>query len=163
MSQGYFDGSMPRRVLEYYLAHAASAQWISQSETLDDDIRVILKTGLKFLGRAAGIWRDDGDEEGYGGQEAGGQAAAANEADHEYGDGCCGAGPGDVASGGGQLALERRAGFVHFREEPRDAAEFGVHAGGRDYAFGAAMGDHRAHPGHVCAVGERDGGGVRRR
>ena len=56
MSQGYFDGSMPRNVLEYYLSHAASAQWISQSDTLDDDIRVILKTGLKFLGRAAGIW-----------------------------------------------------------------------------------------------------------
>ncbi len=27
------------------------------SDTLDDDIRVILKTGLKFLGRAAGIWK----------------------------------------------------------------------------------------------------------
>ena len=65
MSQGYFDGSMPRHVLEYYLSHAASAQWISQSETLDDDIRVILKTGLKFLGRAAGIWKGDGDEEGH--------------------------------------------------------------------------------------------------
>lgn len=57
MSEGYFDGSMPRKVLEYYLSHAASAQWISMSDTLDDDIRVILKTGLKFLGRAAGIWK----------------------------------------------------------------------------------------------------------
>ena len=65
MSQGYFDGSMPRHVLEYYLSHAASAQWISQSDSLDDDIRVILKTGLKFLGRAAGIWKGDGDEEGH--------------------------------------------------------------------------------------------------
>ena len=55
MSEGYFDGSMPRKVLEYYLSHAASAQWISLSDTLDDDIRVVLKTGLKFLGRAAGI------------------------------------------------------------------------------------------------------------
>ncbi len=63
MNQGYFDGSMPRSVLEYYLAHAASAQWISMSETLDDDIRVILKTGLKFLGRAAGIWKGDLPEE----------------------------------------------------------------------------------------------------
>ena len=43
MSQGYFDGSMPREVLEYYLAHAASAQWISQSDTLDDDIRVTVE------------------------------------------------------------------------------------------------------------------------
>ena len=65
MSQGSFDGSMPRNVLEYYLAHAASAQWISRSDTLDDDIRVILKTGLKFLGRAAGIWKGDGEEEGH--------------------------------------------------------------------------------------------------
>ena len=57
MNDGYFDGTMPRHVLEYYLSHAASAQWISMSDTLEDDIRVILKTGLKFLGRAAGIWK----------------------------------------------------------------------------------------------------------
>ncbi|MBR5409297.1 MAG: hypothetical protein IK104_01375 [Clostridia bacterium] len=57
MSQGYFDGSMPRQVLEYYLSRAASAQWFYDSDTLDDDIRVVLKTGLKFLGRAAGIWK----------------------------------------------------------------------------------------------------------
>ena len=57
MNEGYFDGSMPRKVLEYYLAHAASAQWISMSDTLDDDIRVVLKCGFKFLGRAAGIWK----------------------------------------------------------------------------------------------------------
>ena len=55
MNDGYFDGTMPRHVLEYYLSRAASAQWISMSDTLEDDIRVILKTGLKFLGRAAGI------------------------------------------------------------------------------------------------------------
>ncbi len=65
MNEGYFDGSMPRPVLEYYLSHAASAQWISMSDTLDDDIRVILKTGLKFLGRAAGIWKGDMPEEAH--------------------------------------------------------------------------------------------------
>ena len=65
MSQGYFDGSMPRKVLEYYLSHAASGQWLFSSDTLDDDIRVIVKTGLKFIGRAAGIWKGDGDEEGH--------------------------------------------------------------------------------------------------
>lgn len=48
---------MSREVLEYYLSRAASAQWIYLSDTLDDDIRVILKTGIKFLGRAAGIWK----------------------------------------------------------------------------------------------------------
>ncbi len=64
-SKGYFDGSMPRAVLEYYLSHAVSAQWITLSDTLDDDIRVILKTGIKFLGRAAGIWKGDGQEEAH--------------------------------------------------------------------------------------------------
>lgn len=63
MSKGDFDGSMPREVLEYYLSRAASAQWIYSSDTLDDDIRVIKKTGLKFLGRAAGIWKGDRPEE----------------------------------------------------------------------------------------------------
>ncbi|MBO4893865.1 MAG: hypothetical protein J5562_02990 [Clostridia bacterium] len=57
MANGYFDGSMPRGVLEYYLSHAATAQWIYLSDTLEDDIRVILKTGIKFLGRASGIWK----------------------------------------------------------------------------------------------------------
>ena len=65
MNPGFFDGSMPRKGLEYYLSHAASAQWISMSATLDDDIRVILKTGLKFLGRAAGIWKGDMPEEAH--------------------------------------------------------------------------------------------------
>ena len=65
MANGYFDGSMPREVLEYYLSHAVSAQWITLSDTLDDDIRVILKTGVKFLGRAAGIWKGDGQEEAH--------------------------------------------------------------------------------------------------
>ena len=65
MANGYFDGSMPHEVLEYYLSHAASAQWITLSDTLDDDIRVILKTGIKFLGRAAGIWQGDGQNEAH--------------------------------------------------------------------------------------------------
>ena len=59
MNEGYFDGSMPRKTLEYYLAHAATAQSIYLSDTLDDDIRVILKTGIKFLGRASGIWKGE--------------------------------------------------------------------------------------------------------
>lgn len=54
---------MPRRVLEYYLSHAATAQWICFSDTLDDDIRVILKTGIKFLGRATGIWKAEMPDE----------------------------------------------------------------------------------------------------
>ena len=63
MNEGYFDGSMPRAVLEYYLAHAATAQWIYLSDTLDDDIRVILRAGIKFLGRASGIWKAEMPDE----------------------------------------------------------------------------------------------------
>ena len=63
MSDGYFDGSMPREVLEYYLSRASSAQWIYLSNTLDDDIRAITKAGVKFLGRASGIWRGEMPEE----------------------------------------------------------------------------------------------------
>ncbi len=63
MNEGYFDGSMPRRVLEYYLSRAATAQWIYLSDTLDDDIRVILKAGIKFLGRASGIWKAEMPDE----------------------------------------------------------------------------------------------------
>ncbi|MCR4904822.1 MAG: hypothetical protein K6A33_01990 [Clostridiales bacterium] len=63
MNEGYFDGSMPRAVLEYYLSRAATAQWIYLSDTLDDDIRVILKAGIKFLGRASGIWKAEMPDE----------------------------------------------------------------------------------------------------
>ncbi|MCR5207911.1 MAG: hypothetical protein K6C14_05475 [Eubacterium sp.] len=63
MSKGYFDGSMPRDVLEYYLSHASSAQWIYLSNTLDDDIRAITNAGVKFLGRASGIWKGEMPEE----------------------------------------------------------------------------------------------------
>ncbi len=65
MSKGTFDGSMPREVLEYYLSHASSAQWIYNSNTLDDDIRAIVNAGVKFLGRAAGIWKGDMPEEAH--------------------------------------------------------------------------------------------------
>lgn len=63
MSKGYFDGSMPREVLEYYLSRASSAQWIYLSNTLDDDIRAIVNAGVKFLGRASGIWKGEMPEE----------------------------------------------------------------------------------------------------
>ena len=63
MSKGYFDGSMPREVLEYYLSHASTAQWLYLSNTLEDDIRAILNAGVKFLGRASGIWKGEMPEE----------------------------------------------------------------------------------------------------
>ncbi|MBE6835134.1 MAG: hypothetical protein E7515_02645 [Ruminococcaceae bacterium] len=63
MSKGCFDGSMPRDVLEYYLSHASTAQWLYLSETLDDDIRAIVNAGVKFLGRASGIWKGEMPED----------------------------------------------------------------------------------------------------
>ena len=63
MNKGYFDTYMPREVLEYYLAHASTAQWLFLSNTLDDDIRAIVNAGIKFLGRASGIWKGEMPEE----------------------------------------------------------------------------------------------------
>ncbi len=51
-----FDGFLPREVLENYLSRAATASGLTDSDTLEDDLRVIRKLGIKFLGRAAGIW-----------------------------------------------------------------------------------------------------------
>ena len=62
-SPAYFDGTMPRKTLDYYLSHAATAQWIYLSDTLDDDIRLIKKAGIKFLGRATGIWKAEMPDE----------------------------------------------------------------------------------------------------
>ena len=59
MNKGYFDTTMPRSVLEYYLSHASTAQWLYLSNTLDDDIRAIVNAGVKFLGRASGIWKGE--------------------------------------------------------------------------------------------------------
>ena len=63
MSKGTFDGSMPRKTLEYYLSHASTAQWLYLSNTLEDDIRAIINAGVKFLGRASGIWKGEMPEE----------------------------------------------------------------------------------------------------
>ena len=51
-----FDGDMPRDVMESYLSRAATAAGLIDSQTLEDDLRVIRKLGIKFLGRASGIW-----------------------------------------------------------------------------------------------------------
>lgn len=63
VSKGYFDGRISQETLRYYLSHAATAQWIYLSDDLDDDIRVIKKAGIKFLGRASGIWKAEMPDE----------------------------------------------------------------------------------------------------
>ena len=59
-----FDGKIEKEVLENYLSRCATAAGLYQSETLSDDLRVIKKLGIKFLGRASGIWyMTENDEE----------------------------------------------------------------------------------------------------
>ena len=55
-----FDGNMSRDVLVSYLSRAVTASGLYESDTLDDDLRVIARMGVKFIAalRASGIcWR----------------------------------------------------------------------------------------------------------
>ncbi len=62
-----FDGSMSRTVLENYLSRAVthmglcSASADSTTQSLDDDIRMLLGIGAKFVGRASFVWDLPGD------------------------------------------------------------------------------------------------------
>ncbi len=58
-----FDGNMSRQVLESYLSRAVTAAGLYESDTLEDDLRVIARMGVKFIGRAAGIWYMTEDDE----------------------------------------------------------------------------------------------------
>ena len=58
-----FDQKIEKEVLENYLSRSATAAGLYQSETLSDDLRVIQKLGIKFLGRASGIWYMTEDDE----------------------------------------------------------------------------------------------------
>jgi len=58
-----FDGNMSREVLESYLSRAVTAAGLYASETLEDDLRVIARLGVKFLGRASGVWGATGNDE----------------------------------------------------------------------------------------------------
>ena len=51
-----FDGNMSREVLESYLSRAVTASSLFETETLEDDLRAIKRLGVKFIGRASGIW-----------------------------------------------------------------------------------------------------------
>lgn len=58
-----FDGSMSREVLESYLSRAVTASNLYDTETLEDDLRLIARLGVKFIGRASGIWFMAEDDE----------------------------------------------------------------------------------------------------
>lgn len=51
-----FDKTLSKEVLEHYLSRAVTAAGLYESETLQDDLRAIKELGIKFLGRASGIW-----------------------------------------------------------------------------------------------------------
>jgi len=57
-----FDGNMSREVLESYLSRAVTG-CLHGSETLQDDLRVIKRLGVKFIGRASGVWGATGNDE----------------------------------------------------------------------------------------------------
>ena len=61
--QFQFDGNMSREVLESYLSRAVTAAFLIDSTTLEDDLRVIARLGVKFLGRASGVWGATGNDE----------------------------------------------------------------------------------------------------
>ena len=58
-----FDGNISREVLENYLSRSVTAAGLYESKTLEDDLRAIREMGVKFLGRASGIWYMTMDDE----------------------------------------------------------------------------------------------------
>ena len=58
-----FDENLSREVLESYLSRSVTAAGLFESDTLEDDLRVIRELGVKFLGRASGIWFMTMDDE----------------------------------------------------------------------------------------------------
>lgn len=59
-----FDGTITKEVLENYLSRSVTAAGLYGSGTLEDDLRVIRSLGVKFLGRASGVWymlEEDGE------------------------------------------------------------------------------------------------------
>ena len=59
-----FDGNLSREVLESYLSRCVTTSGLIDSDTLEDDLRVIQRLGVKMIGRASGIWyMIDDDEE----------------------------------------------------------------------------------------------------
>ena len=65
-----FDTVIEKEVLENYLSRAVTAAGLYESETLTDDLRVIARLGVKFLGRASGVWYMPADDEAHFAQSA---------------------------------------------------------------------------------------------
>jgi hypothetical protein len=58
-----FDTTIEKEVLENYLARSITAAFFIHTNTLEDDLRAIKNLGVKFIGRASGIWEPDADDE----------------------------------------------------------------------------------------------------
>jgi hypothetical protein len=63
-----FNGSISREVLNNYLARAVTHTSFldsheKQTDTFDDDLRMLIKEGAKFIGRAAYVWGIADDED----------------------------------------------------------------------------------------------------
>lgn len=58
-----FDTTIEKEVLENYLSRAVSAAFFIHTKTLEDDLRALKNMGVKFVGRASGIWEPDEDDE----------------------------------------------------------------------------------------------------
>lgn len=65
-----FDGMIEKEVLENYLSRSVTAANLYATTTLEDDLRVIKRLNIKFLGRASGIWYMEQDDEEHFAQSA---------------------------------------------------------------------------------------------
>ncbi len=63
MKNYYFDTTIEKEVLENYLKRSVTAAFFIHTKTLEDDLRAIKNLGVKFIGRASGIWEPDLDDE----------------------------------------------------------------------------------------------------
>lgn len=58
-----FDTTISKEVLKNYLSRAVSAAFFIHTQTLEDDLRALKNMGVKFVGRASGVWEPDPDDE----------------------------------------------------------------------------------------------------
>lgn len=84
----YFEGSMPRNVLESYLSRAVTHVGLCSSvpepptQCFEDDLRMLMNIGAKFIGRAAYAWWPPTDDD-FHFEMARERAAKVHEADPE--------------------------------------------------------------------------------
>lgn len=63
MTNYTFDTTIEKQVLENYLSRAVTAAFWVHTQTLEDDLRAMANLGVKFVGRASGVWQPDPDDQ----------------------------------------------------------------------------------------------------